>query len=113
MPLVDLEKHDNLGMIRLNNGPTNAIGPDLVQDFSQVLARVRMNFKGMVLSGGEKFFSMGFDLPTLLKLDRKNMSAFFYNFNQVVFELATLPVPTCAAVKAHAIAGGAILMLAC
>ena len=67
----------------------------------------------MVLAGGEKFFSMGFDLPKLLLLDRSGMTEFFYFFNKVVFEILTLPVPTSAAIKAHAIAGGTILLLAC
>lgn len=113
MSLVILESHGNLGIVRLNNGSTNAVNLDMIQDLSGALDRVKMDFKGMVLTGGEKFFSIGFDLPELLKLDRKKMGEFFYKFNQVVFELLTLPVPTCAAVTAHAIAGGAILMLAC
>ena len=67
----------------------------------------------MVLAGGEKFFSIGFDIPTLLELDRPSMTEFFHKFNQVVFNILTLPLPTAAAVKAHAVAGGAIMMLTC
>ena len=103
----------NLALVRLSNGVTNAISPDLAEELSTVIAQVKKDCAGMVLAGGEKFFSMGFDLPKLLLLNRSGMTEFFYFFNKVVFEILTIPVPTAAAIKAHAIAGGTILLLAC
>ena len=41
------------------------------------------------------------------------MTEFFHKFNHVVLNILTLPLPTAAAVKAHAVAGGAIMMLTC
>lgn len=113
MSLVTLESKEDLAMVRLQNGVTNAISPDLAVELSGIIAQVKKDCAGMVLAGGEKFFSMGFDLPKLLLLDRSGMTEFFYFFNKVVFEILTLPVPTSAAIKAHAIAGGTILLLAC
>lgn len=65
------------------------------------------------MAGGEKFFSIGLDLPTLLELDRAEMSKFWAGFEETVLELYTLPVPTVAAIGGHATAGGLILALAC
>ena len=113
MSLVTLESKEELALVRLSNGVTNAISPDLAEELSRVIAQVKKDCAGMVLAGGEKFFSMGFDLPKLLLLNRSSMTEFFYFFNKVVFEILTLPVPTAAAIKAHAIAGGTILLLAC
>ncbi len=113
MSLVTVESKEDLAIVRLQNGVTNAISPDLAEELSRVIAQVKKDKAGMVLAGGEKFFSMGFDLPKLLLLDRSGMTEFFYVFNQVVFDILTLPVPTVAAIKAHAIAGGTILLLAC
>lgn len=113
MSPVTIESKGDLAIVRLNNGVTNAISPDLAQELSRVITDVKNESAGMVLAGGDKFFSMGFDLPKLLLLDRTGMADFFYFFNNVVFEILTLPLPTAAAVKAHAIAGGTILLLAC
>lgn len=113
MSLVKLEDKENLTIVRLDNGVTNAISPALTEELSKVISSVKKDSAGMVLAGGDKFYSMGFDLPRLLLLDRSGMTEFFYFFNQVVFEILTIPIPTAAAIKAHAIAGGTILLLAC
>ncbi len=113
MPKVVVEGHDNLAIVRLTSGVTNAISPALVQDLSTAVKRVEGRFRGVVLAGGAKFLSIGFDLPTLLKLNRAEMTKFFYEFNQATFALFTLPLPTACAIAGHATAGGAILALTC
>jgi enoyl-CoA hydratase/carnithine racemase len=102
-----------VAIIRLNNGVTNALSPDLVHDLALELTRVKDQFQGIVLAGGAKFFCIGFDLPKVLTLDRAGMTRFFYEFNQVAFDLLTLPLPTACAIGGHAIAGGNILALTC
>ncbi len=84
MSLVTVESKEDLAIVRLQNGVTNAISPDLAEELSRVIAQVKKDKAGMVLAGGEKFFSMGFDLPKLLLLDRSSMTEFFYVFNQAV-----------------------------
>ena len=113
MPKVVIEDHDSLAIIRLNNGATNAISPALVEDLSVAVKQVEGQFHGVVLAGGEKFLSIGFDLPELLKLDRNGVTQFFYNFNQAAFNLFTVPLPTACAIAGHATAGGTILALTC
>jgi enoyl-CoA hydratase/carnithine racemase len=113
LQLINLDDQDDFAIVRLNNGATNAVSCDLVNELSEAIIRVKKDFRGMVLAGGEKFFSIGFDIPTLLELDRPSMTEFFHKFNHVVLNILTLPLPTAAAVKAHAVAGGAIMMLTC
>ncbi|MCL5124475.1 MAG: enoyl-CoA hydratase/isomerase family protein [Deltaproteobacteria bacterium] len=113
MALISIESSEDFAVVRLNNGLTNALSPELIGEMSQVISLVRKHSRGVVLAGGEKFFSIGFDIPGLLKLDRPCMSEFFHNFNQLVLNILTLPIPTVASVKAHAVAGGSILMFAC
>jgi len=102
-----------VAILRLTNGVINAISPELVEELSLALQEVRGRFRGMVLAGGNKFFSMGLDLPTLLKLSRKDMAAFWVGFEDAVLSLYTLPIPTAAAIAGHAPAAGTILALAC
>jgi len=113
MAQVQIETRDDIAVLRLTNGPTNAIGPEMVNDLSEAVAQIKENFRGMVLAGGEKFFSMGFDLPSLLPLDRQGMADFFYGFNDVCLDIYSLPLPTVCAATGHAVAGGHVLALTC
>jgi enoyl-CoA hydratase/carnithine racemase len=111
MPKALIEEHENVAVLRLDDGVTNPIGPALVADLDTALTSVENAFRGMVLAGGKKFFSIGFNLPELIDFDREQMSAFFTSFNDLTLRLLTLPVPTACAIAGHAIAGGTILAL--
>lgn len=111
MPKVSIETHNAVAVLRLNNGVTNAISPELVDDLADALHRAKVEFKGLILAGGSKFFSIGFDLPALLQLDRSAMSNFYFKFDHAVLDLYTVPLPSACAISGHAIAGGTILAL--
>ena len=113
MEKVKLEQHKDVALLRLDNKVTNAINTKTVENLSDAVNRIKTEFRGLVLAGGEKFFSMGFDLPALLKLDRSGMTEFFYRFNKVVLYIFTLPMPTACAITGHAIAGGTIIATSC
>ena len=110
---IQVEMMDTQAELRLANGVTNPVSPLMVQELLPALAEIRKQARSLVLCGGEKFFSLGFNLPELLELDRDGMQDFFYSFNQAAFELTTLPFPTVCAVRGHAVAGGTILALTC
>ena len=112
MQKVSLEIQNDVAMVRMINGVTNAISPDLVSDLATAVEQVRNECRGMVLAGGEKFFSIGFDLPSLLPLDRDGVLEFFDNFNRFILTAYTLPMPTVSAINGHAAGGGNIIALA-
>ncbi len=112
MANVIIEPQEDIAVLRLNNGVTNAISPELVNDLHTALQRVKTEFNGMVLAGGDKFFCIGLDLPGLLQLGRAEMIEFYGMLNQAVLDLYTLPMPTACAIAGHATAGGAVLALA-
>ena len=107
------ETYQDIALIRLNNGVTNPIGMDLIRELDQILTSGRITDRGMILSGGEKFFSIGFHLPELLQLNREHMAEFYSLFNSTLFKLLTLPIPTLCCITGHAVAGGCILSLGC
>jgi len=111
MGTVEFETSGDIVILRLANGVTNAIGISLIRDLSEALDEARGRFRGCVLAGGTKFFSIGLDLPALLDLDRESMSRFWDAFDQVVLDLYALPMPTAVAIEGHATAGGTILAL--
>jgi enoyl-CoA hydratase/carnithine racemase len=111
---VLIENHENVVVLRLNNGVTNAINLRLVNDLLRAVEDCLDNeYKGLVLTGNSKFFCIGFDLPVLLEFDRAGLADFYYKFNQMALKLFTLPVPTVCAISGHATAGGTILALTC
>lgn len=111
MSTICIEAHGNISVLRLDSGVTNAIGKELVDELSASLAVLQKESRGLVLAGGSKFFSIGLDLPQLLRLPRKEMDGFWQRFDQVLLDLYTFPGPTAAAINGHAVAGGTILAL--
>ncbi len=113
MALVALEDHNRVAIVRLKNGVTNAVGPALAMELSDMLRRVRSEYEGMLLAGGEKFFCIGFDVPKLLELDRSGMSDLFHRYDRILLDLFTMPKPTACAVKGHCLGAGETFLLAC
>lgn len=113
MQTVTKEFQDHIAILRLNNGPTNPISSKMVDELSQALVTLKGTARGMVLCGGDQFFSVGFDLPEVLKFDRPAMDDFLERFNRLCLELFTAPIPTVCALSGHAVAGGNILALTC
>ena len=80
--------------MRLANGVINAIGAEVVEELSLALQEVQGRFRGMVLAGGNKFFSIGLDLPELLlKLGRKDMAAFWAGLRTRCWRSTPFPYP--------------------
>jgi enoyl-CoA hydratase/carnithine racemase len=111
MKKVIIDDRGKIAILRLNNGDTNPISPKLIEDLSEAHDVIKKDFQGMIFAGGNKFFCIGFDLPTLIKLDRIQIADFFHKFNNLILNLFTLSLPTCCAISGHAIAGGNILAL--
>lgn len=116
MKLIHVEHQEEVVLLKLNRGVTNALNLQLVNQLAENLQKVRANsdVHGLVLgSSNEKFLSIGFDIPELFELTRKDFRVFYHAFNRVCMALYTLPKPTIAAITGHAIAGGCILALCC
>ncbi|MFX0093604.1 MAG: enoyl-CoA hydratase/isomerase family protein [Candidatus Hodarchaeota archaeon] len=116
MGLISLEIHENVGVVKLNRGVTNAINLELVNELAENLKDIRndSDILGLVLtSSNNKFFAIGFDIPELFELNMEGFREFYQSFNRLCLDLYTLPKPTIAALSGHAIAGGCILALCC
>ncbi len=116
MQLLALDQHDNVLVVKLNRGITNALSLEMVTGLIEILQSARANpaVHAVILSSAnDKFFSIGFDIPALFPLDRDDFFTFYRSFNQLSLELYTFPKPTIAALTGHAIAGGCIVALCC
>ena len=55
MDKVSIEVKEDVAVVRLSNGVTNAVSPELASDLGTAMDQVKKECKGMVLTGGEKF----------------------------------------------------------
>ncbi|MFQ6087884.1 MAG: enoyl-CoA hydratase/isomerase family protein [Candidatus Methanofastidiosia archaeon] len=116
MKMIHIECHDKVRIVKLNHGITNALNLQLVNELAETLQRLKhdSDVHSLVLgSSNEKFFSIGFDIPELFELVKKDFRLFYQTFNSLCLDLYALPKPTIAAIMGHAIAGGCILTLCC
>jgi enoyl-CoA hydratase/carnithine racemase len=114
--MIQVKQEQNIILAKLDRGITNAINLELINTLNDLIKKVKQNseINGLVLSSvNEKFFSIGFDIPELFKLEKKDFSIFYKAFNRLCIELYTLPKPLIAALCGHAVAGGCIIALCC
>jgi enoyl-CoA hydratase len=106
--------HDGLAVIHLNCGKANALNAHSLSAIERALDDVEgRGARGVVLTGYARFFSAGLDLVHLYGLERDAMDGFMAWFDTVMLRVFAFPRPVVAAITGHAVAGGAILALAC
>lgn len=113
---IIIEQHETVTVLKLNNKVINALNLEFVHELQDEIKKIKTDSKSrslVIASSNDKFFSMGFDLPYLYDLERKDLLVFIQTFHRFCIELYTLPKPTIAAITGHAIAGGCILTLCC
>jgi enoyl-CoA hydratase len=118
MGKINSERAAHWDWLRLQLGKANAIGPALLNLLESELERVHViepdgPARPLLITGEGSAFCAGLDLPTLLSFDRQQMVVFLRQFHSVFLRLACLQRPTIAVINGHAVAGGAVLALAC
>jgi len=113
MELLKSENFDGISIITLTAGITNPINPETTDELLTTLTKIssgNTGYKGLILtSANSKFFSIGFDIPKLLLLDRAGLGAFYDAFNELCLKLYSLPMPTLTAIPGHCIGAGCII----
>lgn len=114
--LVDIIEHGPIREIRLARPPVNALDTDLCRALIAALnASVAEGVRGVVLSGNERVFSAGLDVPHLMSHgdNRDALQDSWSAFFGATRTLAELRVPVVAALTGHSPAGGCVLALCC
>lgn len=113
MENVICEWKDDCAYIRLARGATNAITTEMVAAISSALEEAERSAGGVMLCGGDKFFSNGVDLEWALTQSSDGMRALFLALGGCLLKLMESPLPVVCAIKGHAIGGALALLLAC
>ncbi|HEY8518144.1 MAG TPA: enoyl-CoA hydratase/isomerase family protein [Candidatus Binatia bacterium] len=101
-------------LLRINRPPANAINVELLQELHDVVsaAEADESVRAVVVTGAGRFFSAGLDIKEMAQKGVGELAR-LGGGKDGIYKLWRLPKPTIAMVDGHALAGGAILMLAC
>lgn len=104
-----------VAVVSLDDGKANALTLEEFESLSRALDDVKKSDAGaVVLIGRDGFFSAGLNLKVLPTLAPEGLMKVLEQFFVVVGEqLTSFGLPVVAAISGHAIAGGAIIAMAC
>ena len=112
--MMEIENKGVVSILRMARGKGNALNVDLLTALVNALDRLEQGeARAGVITGQGNVFGTGVDLLALVDGGPEYVRRFLPMLNRALERLATFPKPLVAAVNGHAIAGGAMVMLAC
>jgi len=109
---VNVESHDSVKLIQLDDGKKNAITLDAASAIVAALEEAESDASAIVLAGRPGAFCAGFDLATMTSGDEAAIEALSNAGARVLFKLYTMERPVVAACTGHAFTIGALWLLA-
>ena len=109
--MIRTEHRKNVTLIRFDDGKANALGFEAVEGITSALDEAEKKSRAVVLAGRQGFFCAGFDLAVMSGGGRR-MTDLLKGGSQLLARLSGCPLPVVAACTGHALAAGALLLLA-
>jgi enoyl-CoA hydratase/carnithine racemase len=113
MTFVAIETTDGCSRLRLSNTVANVLTIEVVRELSDAIRAAAGSASGVLLCGGDKFFSNGLDLIWALSRSRDQMREMFLTLGDLVLGMLECPVPIVGAIRGHAIGAGKTIFAAC
>jgi enoyl-CoA hydratase len=101
----------SVAVVTLDDGKANAMGHATLAGLSDALERAEDEATALVIVGGAKAFSAGYDLAVMTE-STEAMQGLVATGARFLMRLYGSPLPTVAACTGHALAGGALTLLA-
>ncbi len=116
MKYLQLDVKDKVALATIHRPEKrNALSPEVLEEVAALFEAVgkRDDVNIVVLTGGEKYFSAGFDLNFIRTIEKASNEAFTALFHRAYRAILFCPQPVIAAVGGPAIAGGFDLTMMC
>ena len=112
---VTTERRDQVLVVHLDDGKANALSFEMIAAIGEAMdtAEADDEIRAVVLHGRPGKFSAGFDLGVMLGGDMASIIGLVADGGDLVRRIYASPVPVVAASTGHALAAGALLLLAC
>ena len=113
--IISEQMVDRVLVITIDDGRANALSFGLIDELGAALQRAASNdaVGAVVLAGRPGRFSAGFDLSVIQSGDPTAVERLLAAGGQLVHDIYASGLPVVAACTGHALAAGALLMLAC
>jgi enoyl-CoA hydratase len=108
---VRYELRDNVAVITMDDGKANALSPAVIEALHACLDRAEREAAAVLLTGRERRLSGGFDLNVMTS-NVDSMRALVTAGAELLLRLYLFPRPVVVACNGHALAMGALLLLA-
>jgi enoyl-CoA hydratase len=108
---VEVELRDEIALLRIDDGKANALSPGLIDAVEAALDRVEKDARAVVIVGRPGRFSAGFDL-SVMRQSQEAVAGLVASGARLALRLYEFPCPVVMACSGHAMAMGAILLLA-
>lgn len=113
--LVTTERREGVLICHLDDGKANALSNDMIVAITAAISDAESDegIHAVVLHGRPGKFSAGFDLSVMLGGDAAAVTDLVSNGGELVRTIYASRVPVVAACTGHALAAGALMLLAC
>ena len=112
---MSLELAGKVATIMLARPPMNALSRQMQEELRAAAVEVsaRREIGAVVVYGGPKVFAAGADIKEMADMDYQEMALQSRDLQSAFTAIASIPVPTIAAVTGYALGGGCELALCC
>jgi enoyl-CoA hydratase len=108
---VRVDEVGDVALITIDDGKANALGHQMLDDLQAALAAAEVDAKAVVLAGRPGKFSAGFDLAVMSE-GPDSARALLGHGAEFFFQCYMLGIPVVAACTGHALAAGAVILMA-
>jgi enoyl-CoA hydratase len=109
---MNYREHGEVAVLHFDDGKVNAVGHDFVDAMNRGLDRAGSEAKAVVILGMDGKFSAGFDLSEFKK-GPEALRSLRDKGARMLLRVFSHPQPVVAGCSGHAIAAGALILLAC
>jgi Delta3-Delta2-enoyl-CoA isomerase len=115
MNTIKVTVKDQLAIITLDRGKSNALNREMIIELGDMLKNISSdsNIGGVIITGKDHFFSAGLDLIELYNYSEEEAKSFWNIFLQFTADITAFKKPLVAAINGHSPAGGCVIALAC